>query len=127
MPVRSANAMRAAEPEWLGAHGASPAAVTSHYDLGNDFFALWLDPEMVYTCAMWSGAGDATDLAAAQQRKIDYYLDAASLAAGGRVLDIGCGWGGALRRAIEARGASAAIGLTLSPSQAEFILSLIHI
>lgn len=110
-----------ADPDWLGAHGASPAAVTSHYDLGNDFFALWLDPELVYTCAMWSGADDASDLAAAQQRKIDYFLDAAGMGAGGRILDIGCGWGGALRRAVEARGASAAIGLTLSPSQAEFI------
>src|SRR5665213_1580835 len=76
MPVRSANAMRAAEPEWLGAHGASPAAVTSHYDLGNDFFALWLDPEMVYTCAMWSGAGAAPGLDVRVQSWVDYEPDA---------------------------------------------------
>jgi cyclopropane-fatty-acyl-phospholipid synthase len=113
----------AVDDRWLKDHGASPAAVTSHYDVGNEFFGLWLDSELVYTAGLWDGPGDESDLEAAQLRKIDYYLEALRLAPGARLLDIGCGWGAALRRACTTHQTSAAVGLTLSPSQRVFAQS----
>jgi cyclopropane-fatty-acyl-phospholipid synthase len=98
--------------------GASPEAIMSHYDMGNDFFQLVLDPEMVYSCAQF-GPGD--DLAAAQRRKLDNHIDAAGAANNARVLDIGCGWGAMLRRLVDHAGVAHAVGLTLSPSQAQLI------
>lgn len=65
-----------------------------HYDLGNDFFAAWLDARMIYSCAVW---GDGDDLDAAQRRKLDLVATKLALAPGMRVLDLGCGWGGAAR------------------------------
>lgn len=62
----------------------------SHYDMGNDFFRLVLDPEMIYSCALFKGDGD---LAAAQRHKLDHHIEAAGAANAARVLDIGCGWG----------------------------------
>lgn len=102
-----------AEPGW----GAA-AAVRHHYDVGNAFFALWLDPGLTYSCA--SPAGPDDTLAAAQQRKIDRHLDAIDAGACRRVLDVGCGWGAALDGAV-ARGAGAAVGLTLAREQAAHI------
>ena len=98
--------------------GASPEAIISHYDMGNDFFRLVLDPEMVYSCALFE-PGD--DLAAAQHRKLDHHIHAAGAANTARVLDIGCGWGALLRRLVNHSGVGHAVGLTLSPSQAEWI------
>ncbi len=94
--------------------GASQTAIAHHYDVGNDFVSLWLDPTMTYSCALWA-PGDT--LEAAQLRKLDYMLDCAQVADGTRVLDIGCGWGSLLRRAVN-RGATA-VGLTLSEEQYE--------
>jgi cyclopropane-fatty-acyl-phospholipid synthase len=93
--------------------GASQAAIAHHYDVGNSFIRLWLDPTMTYSCALW-GPGD--DLEAAQLRKLDYLLDCARITDGARLLDIGCGWGSLLRRAVD-RGAASAVGLTLSSEQ----------
>ncbi len=93
--------------------GASQPAIAHHYDVGNQFVRLWLDPTMTYSCALW-GPGD--DLESAQLRKLDYMLDRARLADGARLLDVGCGWGSLLRRAVN-RGADAAVGLTLSREQ----------
>jgi cyclopropane-fatty-acyl-phospholipid synthase len=86
--------------------------IAAHYDLGNDFYAEWLDPGMIYSSARF-GPGD--DLEAAQRRKISLLLDRLELAPGDRLLEIGCGWG---TLAIEAarRGASI-VGLTLSAEQ----------
>ena len=86
--------------------------IAAHYDLGNDFYAEWLDPGMIYSSARF-GPGD--DLEAAQRRKISLLLDRLELATGDRLLEIGCGWG---TLAIEAarRGASI-VGLTLSAEQ----------
>lgn len=98
--------------------GASPEAIISHYDMGNDFFQLVLDPEMVYSCAQFE-PGD--NLAAAQLRKLDNHISAAGAANTARVLDIGCGWGAMLRRLVNHAGVGHAVGLTLSPSQAEWI------
>lgn len=109
--------------------GASPAAIEAHYDLGNAFFGLWLDEAMVYTAALWDPDDPGEPLEAAQRRKIDALLgwaapEGASGLAGKRVLDVGCGWGGLLARAVEAHGAAEAVGLTLSPSQRAYVEGL---
>lgn len=98
--------------------GASPEAIMSHYDMGNDFFRLVLDPEMIYSCALFA-PGD--DLSTAQMRKLDHHIEAAGAANKSRVLDIGCGWGAMLRRLVDHAGVGHAVGLTLSPSQAQWI------
>jgi cyclopropane-fatty-acyl-phospholipid synthase len=86
-----------------------------HYDLGNDLYEAMLGPTMVYSCGYWS---DAADLAAAQDAKLDLIYRKLGLAAGMRVLDIGCGWGEALRRAARHHGI-AGVGVTVSREQAE--------
>jgi cyclopropane-fatty-acyl-phospholipid synthase len=100
----------------LGGQGASTADVQHHYDVGNDFYQLWLDSEMIYSSALYADDG-CDDLGTAQIRKLDYYIDNVRAAGAARVLDIGCGWGGLLRRLVEQRGAASAIGLTLSAAQ----------
>lgn len=102
--------------------GASKNAIQSHYDVGNEFFGLFLDPEMVYSCALY--AGDDDTLEAAQQRKLDFHLDAAGVGPGSTVLDVGCGWGALLRRAVAERGCRHAHGLTLSQAQVDQIRGL---
>lgn len=86
--------------------------IRAHYDLGNDFYAAWLDPTMSYSSARFDASDDLTE---AQLRKIRLLLDRLDLKAGDRLLEIGCGWGAL---AIEAarRGASV-VGLTLSSEQ----------
>ena len=89
------------------------ANIAAHYDLGNDFYASWLDPTMTYSSARFATPSDS--LEAAQRRKIALLLDRLELQPGQRLLEIGCGWGSL---AIEAarRGAFVA-GLTLSKEQ----------
>ncbi len=67
-------------------------AVTFHYNVSNDFYALWLDNSMAYSCAYFRGEDD--DLDTAQERKLDYICRKLRLRPGERLLDIGCGWGG---------------------------------
>lgn len=98
--------------------GASPEAIMSHYDMGNDFFRLVLDPEMIYSCALFRGDDD---LATAQLHKLDHHIEASGAANTARVLDVGCGWGAMLRRLVGHAGVAHAVGLTLSPSQARWI------
>lgn len=88
-----------------------------HYDVGNDFYALWLDPHMLYTCAYYHTAHD--DLATAQTAKLDHICRKLRLAPGERMLDIGCGWGGLVMHAAEKYGVHAR-GITLSAAQAEW-------
>lgn len=91
------------------------AAIRYHYDLVPEFFALWLDPYMIYSSAYFS---DDSDLDRAQDRKLDYLCKKLRLQAGDHLLDIGCGWGGLLVYA--ARHFSVdALGITLSVRQAE--------
>src|SRR6476620_10297122 len=85
--------------------------VHAHSDLSNAFFALFLDPSMTYSCAYFEPP-DVT-LEEAQQNKIDLALGKGNLKPGQRLLDIGCGWGATVRRAVEQYGVTA-IGLTLS-------------
>ncbi|HEU5150501.1 MAG TPA: class I SAM-dependent methyltransferase, partial [Iamia sp.] len=76
--------------------------IAAHYDLGNDFFELFLDPEtMAYSCGLWSPGGGAGTLADAQRAKIDRLLDLLALAPGDRLVEIGTGWGGLAQRAAE--------------------------
>ncbi len=98
--------------------GASAEAVRHHYDVSNDFYKIWLDPTMTYSSALW-GEGDS--LEAAQIRKIDFHIDGARARNARRVLDVGCGWGGVLRRMVTAYGVEHAVGLTLSRTQAAWI------
>ena len=97
--------------------GASPDAIKRHYDLSDEFFQLWLDPLMVYSCALFDGT---SDLAEAQVLKLDHHIAAASAANTARVLDIGCGWGALLNRLVGHAGVKQAVGLTLSSSQAKW-------
>jgi cyclopropane-fatty-acyl-phospholipid synthase len=89
-------------------------SVQAHYDLSDEFFALFLDPSMTYSCAAFDAAD--TSLEDAQRAKIDLSLRKCELRPGHRLLDIGCGWGATALRAREAYGASV-IGLTLSQNQ----------
>ncbi len=102
---------------------ASRQAIARHYDTSNDFFRLWLDPvTMAYSCALYTDTAElgSEELETAQVRKIDFFLRQTGAAGAERILDVGCGWGGALRRALEL-GACEAVGLTLSEAQADSI------
>ncbi len=89
-----------------------------HYDRSNDFFALWLDPRMIYSCAYFATPDD--DLGTAQESKLDYLCRKLRLQPGERLLDIGCGWGGLLIYAAQVYGVEAD-GITLSRQQAELV------
>lgn len=89
-------------------------AIQYHYDVSNEFYAEWLDPAMVYSCAYFE-TGNET-LAEAQQKKIDHILTKLRLEPGQTLLDIGCGWGALVLRAAEKFGARC-VGITLSQKQ----------
>jgi cyclopropane-fatty-acyl-phospholipid synthase len=96
--------------------------VQSHYDVSNDFYGLWLGPTMMYTSGMWSSADDTpADLDSANRRKIDFFAARVVPSPESVVLDVGCGWGGNLRRLVEHHAVRAAIGLTLSPAQQQWV------
>jgi cyclopropane-fatty-acyl-phospholipid synthase len=92
------------------------AAVRHHYEAGNDFYALWLDERLVYSCAYFPEPTATLD--EAQEAKLELLCRKLELAPGDRLLDIGCGWGGLVTWAAEHHGVSA-LGITLSPAQAE--------
>lgn len=85
-----------------------------HYDVGNDFYELWLDPSMLYTCAYYRKESD--DLSTAQINKLNHICRKLRLLPGDRLLDIGCGWGGLVMHAAEHYGVDAT-GITLSSAQ----------
>jgi cyclopropane-fatty-acyl-phospholipid synthase len=87
-----------------------------HYDVGNEFFALFLDESMTYSCAVFSRG--ATTLEEAQHAKLDLIAKKLELQPGQRLLDVGCGWGSFAIHAAREYGVTAT-GITLSPSQAE--------
>jgi cyclopropane-fatty-acyl-phospholipid synthase len=91
--------------------GVDAARVQAHYDLSDEFFALFLDPSMMYSCAKFDTP--ETSLADAQRAKIDLSLVKCELRPGHRLLDIGCGWGATALRAVEKYGVSVT-GLTVS-------------
>jgi cyclopropane-fatty-acyl-phospholipid synthase len=96
-------------------HARDAAAVSHHYDVGNDFYELVLGPSMVYSCAVW--ASPETGLDAAQEAKLDLVCRKLGLAPGFRLLDVGCGWGSMAIHAAERYGATV-VGITLSEEQA---------
>lgn len=103
--------------------GASRGAIAEHYDVGNGFFRLWLDDSLTYSCGLW---GRARSLEDAQNDKIDHLADLAGVAPGIAVLDVGCGWGGTLRRLVDVHRVRRAVGLTLSEAQREWIEVVAH-
>jgi cyclopropane-fatty-acyl-phospholipid synthase len=90
--------------------------IASHYDLGNEFFKLFLDPTMTYSCAYFATPDDSIE--EAQRHKVDHSLRKLRLKPGETLLDIGSGWGAAIIRAAERYGASCT-GITLSEEQYE--------
>jgi cyclopropane-fatty-acyl-phospholipid synthase len=91
--------------------------VRYHYDVSNDFYRLWLDRNMVYSCAYFETGEE--DLDTAQEQKLEHICRKLRLRAGERLLDIGCGWGGLLCWAAQRYGIEG-VGITLSDQQFAF-------
>ncbi|OQW33655.1 MAG: hypothetical protein A4E19_03910 [Nitrospira sp. SG-bin1] len=89
-------------------------AIKRHYDVGNEFYRLWLDERMVYSCAYFETGEETID--AAQVAKLDHICRKLRLQPGERFLDIGCGWGGLILHAAQHYGVRA-VGITLSGTQ----------
>ena len=89
-------------------------AIRYHYDVSNDFYALWLDARMVYSCAYYRDGSE--DIETAQVQKLDHVCRKLRLKPGDRFLDIGCGWGALVMHAAERYGVTA-LGITLSQNQ----------
>ena len=104
---------------WLrdNSKSGSRKNIHAHYDLGNAFYTLWLDPTMSYSSA-WFSEGDKQSLADAQRAKIGRILQSLSPKPGDHILEIGCGWGGVMEEAL--RSNVAITGLTLSTEQKAF-------
>jgi cyclopropane-fatty-acyl-phospholipid synthase len=92
-------------------------AVRFHYDVGNNFYSLWLDRQLVYSCGYFEHGSETLD--DAQRAKLDYVCRKLRLAPGDRLLDIGCGWGALVIHAARHFGARAT-GITLSEAQAAY-------
>jgi len=101
---------------WLrpNTRSGSQRNIHSHYDIGNDFYKLWLDPSWTYSSAIFDG-DYSQPLEQAQHRKYQRIIDTLGLRAGDRVLEVGCGWGGFAEQA--ARQGIHVHGVTISPSQ----------
>lgn len=134
LAIRSGHAAPAPEeaPRWGHAIGRGAEsfskeynshAVSFHYDVSNDFYALWLDERMVYSCAYFEDA--AQSLEQAQCNKLDLICRKLRLKRGEELLDIGCGWGALLCWAAEHYGVRAH-GITLSQNQHDYVEELIH-
>jgi cyclopropane-fatty-acyl-phospholipid synthase len=110
------NLLAARVRHWLNrnSRAGSKRNIMAHYDLGNDFYKLWLDPSMSYSAAVYREVDDGS-LEAAQHAKYSRILNCLKAGPGQRVLEIGCGWGGFAEMAVQ-RG-MAVTGLTLSPAQ----------
>jgi len=91
-------------------------AIAYHYDVSNDFYALWLDRQLVYSCAYFKDAEDSLDTA--QEQKLDYICRKLRLRPSEKLLDIGCGWGGLVMHAARHYGVEA-VGISLSQNQVE--------
>ncbi len=105
-----------ARPLGARALAASRAAIGFHYDVSDEFYRLWLDEQMVYSCAYFEHPEDSLDNA--QRNKLDYICRKLRLRGGERLLDIGCGWGGLICWAARHYGVDAH-GITLSRNQYE--------
>lgn len=103
-------------PDWITRHTrrSDKASIQYHYDVSNAFYALWLDPNLVYSCAYFDDPD--RDLASAQVAKLDHICRKLRLTPGETLLDIGCGWG-AMAMHAAARYGVRAVGITLSQNQ----------
>jgi len=102
----------------LHAPGRDRAAISHHYDLGNDFYELILDEHMAYSCGWHESA--ATPLEQAQRAKLDMVCRGLELSPGSRMLDVGCGWGSLVLHAAREYGAKVT-GVTISREQHDFV------
>jgi cyclopropane-fatty-acyl-phospholipid synthase len=116
------NLMRASRSRVRHRKETDAAQVQFHYDVSDDFYALWLDPRRVYSCAYFRE--DGFTLAQAQEAKLDHICKKLMLREGERFLDIGAGWGGLLLWAAENYGVKAH-GITLSKNQHAHVNRLI--
>lgn len=110
---------RAGLSQWLGRNhtrSSDRKAIQYHYDVSNEFYSLWLDPRMVYSCAYFRTGGE--DLATAQVAKLDLICRKLKLLPDERLLDLGCGWGAMVMHAAKHYGVRA-VGVTLSEQQCE--------
>jgi len=101
----------------LNTHSQAPKNIAHHYDLGNDFYALWLDESMTYSCAYFKEQADTLEQAQAQ--KYEHICRKLQLKAGESLVDVGCGWGGMLIYAAENYHVTG-VGCTLSRQQLEY-------
>jgi len=108
---------------WKHTRPADRRSIQHHYDVGNDFYSLWLDQNRVYSCGYFAKDGDSLDVA--QERKLDHICRKLNLNAGEKFLDIGCGWGGLIIWAAKNYGVHAT-GITLSDEQLAFARSRIE-
>jgi cyclopropane-fatty-acyl-phospholipid synthase len=108
---------------WRHTRRADRRNIQSHYDVGNDFYALWLDRNRVYSCAYFKTPDDSLDQA--QEQKLDHICRKLRLQPGERLLDIGCGWGGLIFWAAQHYGVRA-LGITLSEGQHRYVQEQIH-
>jgi cyclopropane-fatty-acyl-phospholipid synthase len=109
---------------WRHRRSADAKQIRHHYDVSDEFYALWLDAKRVYSCAYWSEAAAGMTLAAAQEAKLDHVCRKLMLKPGERFLDIGAGWGALLLWAAERYGVRAT-GITLSKNQHAHVNRLI--
>ena len=110
---------------WLHTNSRRQAKknISYHYDLGNDFYALWLDDTMTYSSALFDGGQQS--LEAAQIRKYESLIDEMGARPGDHILEIGCGWGGFAEYAARERGLKVT-GLTISREQLDFAIDRIE-
>lgn len=108
---------------WLHGRQRDASQIRFHYDVCDEFFALWLDPRRVYSCAYFEH--DELSLAQAQEAKLDLICRKLQLAPGLRLLDIGAGWGGLLLWAARHYGVQG-LGITLSRNQHAYVTRLIQ-
>lgn len=106
----------------LHSPGRDKSAIQYHYDVSNDFYKLWLDQRMVYSCAYFNDPTESIDIA--QARKLDYICRKLRLKKGERLLDIGCGWGALVIHAVKNYGVEAT-GITLSEKQVTLACELV--
>jgi cyclopropane-fatty-acyl-phospholipid synthase len=108
---------------WRHTRPADRKNVQHHYDVGNDFYGLWLDRNRVYSCAYYKTPEDTLDKA--QEQKLEHICRKLKLQPGERLLDIGCGWGGLILWATRNYNVNA-IGITLSEEQHAYVTEKIR-